>query len=68
MAGKKSLKPKNPFVSQGYISPEYFCDRQQETDLMLNHFKNGRNITLVSPRRIGKAPECDCEKSRLGVD
>ena len=54
MAGKKSLKPKNPFVSQGYISPEYFCDRQQETDLMLNHFKNGRNITLVSPRRIGK--------------
>ena len=54
MAGKKSLRPKNPFVSQGYISPEYFCDRQEETDLMLNHFENGRNITLVSPRRIGK--------------
>ena len=54
MAGKKSLRPKNPFVSQGYISPEYFCDRQEETDLMLNHFDNGRNITLVSPRRIGK--------------
>ena len=54
MASKKSLKPKNPFVSQGYISPEYFCDRQEETDLMLNHFENGRNITLVSPRRIGK--------------
>ena len=48
------MKPKNPFVSQGYISPEYFCDRQEETDLMLNHFENGRNITLVSPRRIGK--------------
>ena len=54
MATKKSLKPKNPFVSQGYISPEYFCDRETETDLMLNHFNNGRNITLVSPRRIGK--------------
>lgn len=54
MAGKKSSKPKNPFVSQGYVSPEYFCDRQGETDLMLNHFENGRNITLVSPRRIGK--------------
>lgn len=54
MASKKSLKPKNPFVSQGYIGPEYFCDRQEETDLMLNHFENGRNITLVSPRRIGK--------------
>ena len=54
MAKKQSLRPKNPFVSQGYISPEYFCDRQEETDLMLNHFENGRNITLVSPRRIGK--------------
>lgn len=54
MANKKSLKPKNPFVSQGYISPEYFCDRERETELMLSHFENGRNITLVSPRRIGK--------------
>ena len=54
MASKKSLKPKNPFVSQGYISPEYFCDRERETELMLSHFENGRNITLVSPRRIGK--------------
>ena len=54
MAKSKSPRPKNPFVSQGYISPEYFCDREQETDLMLSHFENGRNITLVSPRRIGK--------------
>jgi AAA+ ATPase superfamily predicted ATPase len=54
MASKKSLKPKNPLVSQGYISPDYFCDRERETELMLKHFENGRNITLVSPRRIGK--------------
>lgn len=54
MAKKQAIKIKNPFVNQGYVSPEYFCDRQQETDLMLNHFENGRNITLVSPRRIGK--------------
>ena len=54
MASKKATRIKNPFVNQGYISPEYFCDRQQETDVMLNHFENGRNITLVSPRRIGK--------------
>ena len=54
MASKKVTRIKNPFVNQGYISPEYFCDRQQETDVMLNHFENGRNITLVSPRRIGK--------------
>ena len=54
MASKKGTKIKNPFVNQGYISPEYFCDRKRETELMLNHFDNGRNITLVSPRRIGK--------------
>ncbi len=54
MAKKQAIKIKNPFVNQGYVSPEYFCDRQQETELMLNHFENGRNITLVSPRRIGK--------------
>ena len=54
MAKKKDTKLKNPFVIQGYTSPDYFCDRQQETDLMRNHFENGRNITLVAPRRIGK--------------
>ena len=54
MAKDKKTKLKNPFVSQGYIGPEYFCDRQLETEQMLNHFENGRNITLVAPRRIGK--------------
>ena len=54
MAGNKKNKPKNPFVNQGYVSPEYFCDRKNETERMLNHFENGRNITLVAPRRIGK--------------
>lgn len=54
MAREKEIKIKNPFVNQGYVSPKYFCDRKYETELMLNHFDNGRNITLVSPRRIGK--------------
>jgi len=54
MAKKKTIKLKNPFVSQGYMGPEYFCDRQEETDQMLKHFENGRNITLVAPRRMGK--------------
>ncbi len=44
----------NPFVFQGYESPEYFCDRQAETDSLLSHLKNGRNVTLISPRRMGK--------------
>ena len=54
MAKKKTTKLRNPFVNQGYFGPEYFCDRQAETELILNHFNNGRNITLVAPRRIGK--------------
>ena len=44
----------NPFIYQGYESPEYFCDREAETKVLLSHLKNGRNVTLVSPRRIGK--------------
>ncbi|MBR5170403.1 MAG: ATP-binding protein [Muribaculaceae bacterium] len=54
MAKKKAIKLANPFVIQGYVSPEYFCDRKEETEMICNHFKNGRNITLVAPRRIGK--------------
>lgn len=52
---KKNLKaPVNPFLDHGYISPEYFCDRETETKKMISALHNGRNITLMSPRRIGK--------------
>lgn len=44
----------NPFVYQGYESPEYFCDRVAETEQLASHLQNGRNVTLISPRRIGK--------------
>ncbi len=44
----------NPFIYQGYESPAYFCDRRTETQTLLSHLKNGRNVTLISPRRIGK--------------
>ena len=44
----------NPFIYQGYESSEYFCDREAETATLLSHLKNGRNVTLISPRRIGK--------------
>ena len=44
----------NPFVCQGYESPKYFCDREGETKNMLSSLYNGRNITLISPRRLGK--------------
>lgn len=44
----------NPFLVYGYISPEYFCDRQEETQKLISALKNGRHITLMSPRRMGK--------------
>lgn len=44
----------NPFITSGYISEEYFCDREKETAHLINLLKNGNNITLVSQRRIGK--------------
>lgn len=44
----------NPFIYQGYESPEYFCDRKAETKTLMSHLKNGRNVTLISPRRLGK--------------
>jgi len=44
----------NPFLISGYISPEYFCNREEETSRMLNAINNGRHITLFSPRRMGK--------------
>lgn len=50
--GNKKLV--NPFIYQGYESPEYFCDREAETATLLSHLKNGRNVTLISQHRIGK--------------
>lgn len=44
----------NPFICQGYESPKYFCNRNEETKNMLSSLYNGRNITLISPRRLGK--------------
>jgi AAA+ ATPase superfamily predicted ATPase len=49
---KKEIE--NPFLEQGYISPKYFCDREQETVEIISSLRNGRNLTLVSPRRMGK--------------
>jgi AAA+ ATPase superfamily predicted ATPase len=44
----------NPFLVAGYESPEYFCDREVETETLVSALKNGRNVSLISPRRIGK--------------
>ena len=40
---------KNPFVIEGYVSPDYFCDREKETSLLTRHLTNGCNVTLMAP-------------------
>lgn len=47
-------KISNPFVTSGYVGPEYFCDRDEETKRVLNAVSSGRNLTLISLRRMGK--------------
>ena len=44
----------NPFIIAGYNTPDYFCNREQETKKVIESLKNGRNLTLISPRRMGK--------------
>ena len=51
---KERKKLENPFVYEGYEGPEYFCDRTEETETVMDDMRNGRNLTLVSPRKIGK--------------
>jgi uncharacterized protein len=44
----------NPFLITGYVSPEYFCDREKETAMITEAVTNRRHLTLFSPRRYGK--------------
>lgn len=48
------MKPNNPFLITGYHSPPYFCNRVHETETLKNALHNGRNLTLIAPRRLGK--------------
>lgn len=44
----------NPFITKGYCGPEYFCDREYETQKLASAVRNGRDVTLMAPRRYGK--------------
>jgi AAA+ ATPase superfamily predicted ATPase len=45
----------NPFVVGKYLSDRYFCDRSEETEFLRKQILNGRDVALISPRRIGKS-------------
>jgi len=44
----------NPFIINGEIANQYFCDRKIETEQLLNRILNQHNVVLMSPRRMGK--------------
>ncbi len=48
------MKLDNPFLTRGYAGPVYFCDRDAETNQLVSAITNGRDVTLVAPRRYGK--------------
>ena len=47
-------KLRNPFVTGGYVSSRYFCDRERETAEIVRNLTNGNNMAVISPRRMGK--------------
>ena len=46
----------NPFIiTADYCGPEFFCDRVEETRILEDNIRNGRNTALISTRRMGKS-------------
>lgn len=44
----------NPFIINGIIPDEYFCDRVAETEKIISYSINQTNLLLTSHRRMGK--------------
>jgi len=44
----------NPFITFGYESAAFFCDRKAETHELVTMLTNGNHAALISPRRMGK--------------
>ena len=55
MNGMEDFLISNPFVVGKYLSDRYFCDRDSDTEFLRKQIVNGRNVALISPRRIGKS-------------
>lgn len=45
----------NPFIVGKYLSDKYFCDRDEDTGFLRKQIVNGRDVALISPRRLGKS-------------
>lgn len=58
----------NPFVIGKYAGEHYFCDREIESNELINNLLNSRNTVLVSERRLGKTGLiCHCLEQKTIV-
>ncbi len=46
--------PSTPFPVSGYYGHAYFCNRDNETKILLGNIKGGQSTILTAQRRIGK--------------
>lgn len=44
----------NPFLTYGYVSDDFFCDREKETKDFLAEMAKGKNVSVLSHRGMGK--------------
>jgi len=44
----------NPFIISSYREPKFFCNREKETEHLIQAVTNARNIVIYSIRRMGK--------------
>ena len=58
----------NPFIVSGFAGAGYFCDRKSELAKLKEAFRNGRNVTLYSLRRMGKSSLVKYLFSSLGKE
>lgn len=49
----------NPFVTNGYAGPQYFCDRVEETDFLTRMLTNGNNVALYQVTETGSTCSID---------
>ncbi len=55
MARRQSIKLANPFVIGRYAGQQYFCDREEQLRFLEKSIENGRDVAIISPRRMGKS-------------
>lgn len=60
-----AIKLKNPFLLSGYYGKKYFCDREEELNILYDNFANERNTVLYAWRRMGKTALVKCFLQKL---